>query len=588
LNNVKKIFEIWKNSIKSRKHKEILNNLSYDEIHESFYKNLEFGTAGLRGIMGLGTNRMNVYTIRQTTQGLANYLNSRYKSFFVSAAISYDSRNNSYEFAKETACVLAANNIKVYITDELKPTPVLSFTVRNLKCRAGIMITASHNPPEYNGYKCYSNDGAQILDDEAQKIHKNIEKVDMFEDIKFVDFESGLKSNRIEFVNQSLYDEYIKKVLDQGINRSCLKMVETSSFSPAGSWGKKILSTNLSHNWINTGNCKNSDLSVVYTPLNGAGNKIVKKVIRMMGIEKLYVVPEQENPDGNFTTCKYPNPESEECFSLAKKLAREKKADLIISTDPDCDRIGVCVFDGKKYVFLTGNQIGILLISYILKYRKFMGTLPENPIIIKTIVSTNFIDKIAKRYNCNVINVLTGFKYIGNEILKLEKKGESQRYIFGFEESHGYLTGTYARDKHAVAMSMMMCEMAAFYKKEKLNLLDVLESIYKEFGNFYARNMNIEFSENKDNMKKIQIVMDNLRKNELNEIGGLKVKNIVDYASGINEDFPRANVICYELGKDSILIIRPSGTEPKIKTYIMSGSEKNLNNISKDISRILL
>jgi phosphoglucomutase len=550
LDNVRKIFEIWANNINDKKGKEVLNNLNHDEIYESFYKNLEFGTAGLRGIMGIGTNRMNIYTVRQTTQGFADYLNGKYKSFSVSAAISYDSRNNSYEFAKEAACVLAANNIKVYITDELKPTPVLSFAVRNLKCRAGIMLTASHNPPEYNGYKCYGNDGAQILDNEAKKIYENIKKVDMFKDVKLVDFESGLKSNHIEFIKQPLYDEYVKRVMDQGIN---------------------------------TGSCKNSDLSVVYTPLNGAGNKIVKKVIKMMGIEKFYVVPEQENPDGNFTTCKYPNPESEECFSLAKDLAKQKKADLIISTDPDCDRIGVCVFDGKEYVFLTGNQIGILLVSYILKYREFMGTLPKNPVIIKTIVSTDFIDKIAKKYNCKIINVLTGFKYIGNEILKLEKKGESQRYILGFEESHGYLIGTYTRDKDAVAMSMMICEMAAFYKKERLSLLDVLENIHKEFGNFYAKNINIKFSGNQGGIKKIQTAMDNLRKNALNKIGKLEVKNIVDYMLGSNDGFPRANIMCYELEKNSVLIIRPSGTEPKIKIYVTSDSEENINNISEDI-----
>ncbi|MDR1627909.1 MAG: phospho-sugar mutase [Oscillospiraceae bacterium] len=550
MDNVRKIFEIWANNINDKKGKEVLNNLNHDEIYESFYKNLEFGTAGLRGIMGIGTNRMNIYTVRQTTQGFADYLNGKYKSFSVSAAISYDSRNNSYEFAKEAACVLAANNIKVYITDELKPTPVLSFAVRNLKCRAGIMLTASHNPPEYNGYKCYGNDGAQILDNEAKKIYENIKKVDMFKDVKLVDFESGLKSNHIEFIKQPLYDEYVKRVMDQGIN---------------------------------TGSCKNSDLSVVYTPLNGAGNKIVKKVIKMMGIEKFYVVPEQENPDGNFTTCKYPNPESEECFSLAKDLAKQKKADLIISTDPDCDRIGVCVFDGKEYVFLTGNQIGILLVSYILKYREFMGTLPKNPVIIKTIVSTDFIDKIAKKYNCKIINVLTGFKYIGNEILKLEKKGESQRYILGFEESHGYLIGTYTRDKDAVAMSMMICEMAAFYKKERLSLLDVLENIHKEFGNFYAKNINIKFSGNQGGIKKIQTAMDNLRKNALNKIGKLEVKNIVDYMLGSNDGFPRANIMCYELEKNSVLIIRPSGTEPKIKIYVTSDSEENINNISEDI-----
>ena len=533
----------------------MLENLNQEEMNESFYKNLEFGTAGLRGIMGIGTNRMNIYTVRQTTQGFADYLNNKYKTLSLSVAISYDSRNNSYEFAKESARVLAANNIKVYITDELKPTPVLSFAVRKLNCQGGIMITASHNPPEYNGYKCYGEDGAQILDDDAKKIYESIEKIDIFKDIKLIEFEAGIKSKIIEFIHESLYDEYIKEVINQSINKD---------------------------------SCRNSDLCIVYTPLNGAGNKFVRKVISLMGIKNFYVVPEQENPDGNFTTCKYPNPESRECFSLAKYFAREKKADLIISTDPDCDRIGVCVFDGKEYVFLSGNEIGVLLVSYILKYREFMGTLPENPVIVKTIVSTNFIDKIAQKYNCKVINVLTGFKYIGKEIRKLEKNFESQRYILGFEESHGYLMGTYARDKDAVVASMMICEMAAFYKKEGLSLLDVLEDIYKEFGNFYSNNINLEYSGNKDDMKKINTIMENIRQNPLKSVAGLKVTDVLDFMKCENKDFPKANVIRFELDKDSVLIIRPSGTEPKIKIYVMSGSLENVNNMSKDIKNILL
>ena len=555
MENIKNIFEIWKNNIIEKKYKEMLENLNQEEIYESFYKNLEFGTAGLRGIMGMGTNRMNIYTIRQTTQGFADYLNNKYKSFSVAVAISYDSRNNSFEFAKESARVLAANNIKVYITDELKPTPVLSFAVRKLNCQGGIMITASHNPPEYNGYKCYGEDGAQILDDVAKKIYESIEKIDIFKDVKLIEFESGIKSKSIEFIHESLYDEYIKEVMNQSINKD---------------------------------SCRNSDLCVVYTPLNGAGNKLVKKVIDLIGIKNFYVVPEQENPDGDFTTCKYPNPESEECFNLAKDLAKEKKADLVISTDPDCDRIGVCVFDGKEYIFLSGNEIGVLLVSYILKYREFMGTLPKKPVIVKTIVSTDFIDKIARKYNCEVVNVLTGFKYIGKEVLKLEKNSESHRYILGFEESHGYLIGTYARDKDAVVASMMMCEMAAFYKKEGLSLLDVLEDTYKEFGNFYSKNMNLEFSGNKDDMKKIKTIMENLRKNPLKSVGGLEVKNIVDFMGSCNKDFPKANVIRFELDKDNVLIIRPSGTEPKIKIYVMSGSLENVNRISKNINNVLL
>ena len=407
---------------------EELNSISDndDEIYERFYKELEFGTAGLRGIIGAGTNRMNIYTVGRTTQGLANSLKKSEKN--ASVAISYDSRIKAKLFAEECACILAANGIKAYITKELQPTPVLSFAVREYKCSAGIMITASHNPAKYNGYKCYGSDGCQMTDDNANKVYEEILNVDIFNDVKKITFKEGIEQGLIEYISNDFYQNYLDKVQQQSINPNI---------------------------------CKGADLKVVYTPLNGAGNKLVREILSRIGVKNISVVKQQENPDGNFPTCPYPNPEFKEALNLALDLANEVKPDLILATDPDSDRVGIAVKNEKGTRLMTGNEVGIMLINYILSCRKANGSLPKNPVAVKTIVTSPLVDKICEKYNCELKTVLTGFKYIGDQILRLEKINEEDRYVFGFEESYGYLAGTYVRDKDAVVASMLICEMAA-------------------------------------------------------------------------------------------------------------------------------
>lgn len=407
-----------------------------EEIYDRFYRCLEFGTAGLRGVIGAGTNRMNIYNVRLATQGLANYLNQRYDQSAV--AISYDSRIKADLFAKEAARTLAGNGIKVYLTAELQPTPVLSFLVRNLKCKAGIMITASHNPAKYNGYKCYGDDGCQMTDDGANSVYNEIQKLDCFEDIKLADFDKAISDGVIEYVQDSEYQTYLDNVQAQQIHKDA---------------------------------CIGSALKVVYTPLNGAGNKLVRAILDRIGVEDVHIVKEQENPDGNFTTCPYPNPEFKEALELGLKLCDELKPDLLLATDPDSDRVGIAAKDGDSYRLITGNETGIMLTDYILSQRTALGTLPKNPIIVKTIVTSIMINKLCEKYRAELRNVLTGFKYIGEQILGLEKKGEENRYVFGFEESYGYLAGTYVRDKDAVVASMLICEMAAYYKNRAKHFL---------------------------------------------------------------------------------------------------------------------
>ncbi|MDO4731063.1 MAG: phospho-sugar mutase [Clostridia bacterium] len=514
-----------------------------DEIYERFYKELEFGTAGLRGIIGAGCNRMNIYTVARTTQGLANYLNEKYEN--PSVAIAYDSRIKADVFAKECAAVLAANGVKAFISTELQPTPVLSFAVRELKCQAGIMITASHNPAKYNGYKCYGSDGCQMTDVDANIVYDEIQKVDIFNDIKKVDFEEGLKSGMITFIEDSLYETYLDNVQAQAIN---------------------------------PGLCEGSTFKIVYTPLNGAGNKLVRKVLSRIGIKDVIVVPEQELPDGNFPTCPSPNPEIREALELAIALADKENADLILATDPDSDRVGIAVKnkDGSLRLF-TGNETGIMLTNYILSCRKANGTLPEKPVAVKTIVSSVLVEKICERFGCELKNVLTGFKYIGDQILRLEKKNEEYRYVFGFEESYGYLAGTYVRDKDAVVGSMLICEMAAYYAKQGKTLCDVIDGLYEEYGYFKNTTLNFAF-EGAAGMDKMQSLMNNLRENPLKEVAGIKVIKTVDYKASeaidllTGEktilDLPKSNVLEYGLEGDCKLIIRPSGTEPKIKAYV--------------------
>lgn len=538
-----------------------LNDISDDEsqIYERFYKDLEFGTAGLRGIIGAGSNRMNVYTVRKATQGLAIYLNKKYDN--PSVAISYDSRIKSDAFAKEAACVLAANEIQVYITKELEPTPVLSFAVREHGCKAGIMITASHNPAEYNGYKCYGEDGCQMTNKNADEVFNEIEKLDVFCDVKVCDFGSGIENGRIKYIEDKFYDEYVRNVECQRINKDAFE---------------------------------GARLSVVYTPLNGAGNKLVRRVLDEVGVKSVSVVKEQENPDGSFSTCPYPNPEIKEALRLSIELAEKVSPDIVLATDPDSDRVGIAILVGDKYRLFTGNEVGVLLTHYVLSCRKNQGTLCENPVVVKTIVTTPMIDAIAKDFGCEVHTVLTGFKYIGEQILLLERKKEENRFVFGFEESYGYLAGTYVRDKDAVVASMLICEMVAYYKKQNKSLFDVLRYLYSKYGYYEAKSVSFTF-EGSAGMKKMQCIMDSFRENLLEFIAKVKVVEIRDYLKStahdvVNDEFveitlPKSNVISYVLENGSTVIVRPSGTEPKIKLYVtaVGDDEKSANVLLNEI-----
>lgn len=522
-----------------------------DEIYDRFYTALKFGTAGLRGIIGAGTNRMNIYVVRQATQGLANYVLKKYGKG--SVAISHDSRIKADLFMNEAARVLAANGIKVYITSELQPTPVLSYLVRYFKCQAGIMVTASHNPAAYNGYKAYGEDGCQMTDVAANTVYDEISKLDMFKDVKIADFDEAVKSGMIEYVDESVYDTYLEKVMEQQVN---------------------------------PGVCKGADLKVVYTPLNGTGNKLVRKVLGKIGVNDVIVVPEQELPDGNFTTCPYPNPEIKEALTKGLELCEKEQPDLLLATDPDADRVGIAVkdYDGS-YRLISGNEDGVMLTNYILSCKKASGKLPEKPVVVKTIVTTKLINKLCEKYGCELKNVLTGFKYIGEVILNLEKKHEENRYLFGFEESYGYLSGTYVRDKDAVVASMLVCEMAAYYKKQGKSLAEVIDGLYEEFGYYLNQTYSFEFG-GAAGMQKMADIMTAVRDNTPKSIAGYDVVKVSDYllrketevATGsiTDIDLPKSNVIALHLSDDNAVIIRPSGTEPKIKLYITSvGKDKD-------------
>ena len=522
-----------------------------DEIYDRFYTALKFGTAGLRGIIGAGTNRMNIYVVRQATQGLANYVLKKYGNG--SVAISHDSRIKADLFMNEAARVLAANGIKVYITSELQPTPVLSYLVRYFKCQAGIMVTASHNPAAYNGYKAYGEDGCQMTDVAANTVYDEISKLDMFKDVKITDFDEAVKSGMIEYVDESVYDTYLEKVMEQQVN---------------------------------PGVCKGADLKVVYTPLNGTGNKLVRKVLGKIGVNDVVVVPEQELPDGNFTTCPYPNPEIKEALAKGLELCEKEQPDLLLATDPDADRVGIAVkdYDGS-YRLISGNEDGVMLTNYILSCKKASGTLPEKPVVVKTIVTTKLINKLCEKYGCELKNVLTGFKYIGEVILNLEKKHEENRYLFGFEESYGYLSGTYVRDKDAVVASMLVCEMAAYYKKQGKSLAEVIDGLYEEFGYYLNQTYSFEF-DGAAGMQKMSDIMTAVRDNTPKSIAGYDVVKVSDYflrketdvatGSVTDIDLPKSNVIALHLADDNAVIIRPSGTEPKIKLYITSvGKDKD-------------
>lgn len=513
------------------------------EINERFYTSLQFGTAGLRGIIGAGTNRMNIYVVRQATQGLANYVNSKYEN--ASVAISHDSRIKADLFMIEAAKVLAANGIKVYITKELQPTPVLSYLVRYFKCQAGIMVTASHNPAAYNGYKAYGEDGCQMTDDAANAVYDEICKIDIFNDVKIADFDASIASGMIEYVDESVYDSYLEKVMEQQVN---------------------------------AGICTDADLKVVYTPLNGTGNKLVRKVLDKIGVKDVTIVKDQELPDGNFTTCPYPNPEIKEALAKGLELCEKEQPDLLLATDPDADRVGIAVkdYDGS-YRLISGNENGVMLTNYILSCKDNNNTLPEKPVVVKTIVTTKLINKLCEKYNCELKNVLTGFKYIGEVILNLEKNNEENRYLFGFEESYGYLSGTYVRDKDAVVAAMLVCEMAAYYKKQGKSLAEVIDGLYEEFGYYINQTYSFEF-EGAAGMQKMAEIMSSVRENMPSSVDKYNVVKINDYQLKTEKDLitgettdidlPTSNVIALNLENDNAVIIRPSGTEPKIKLYI--------------------
>ena len=540
-------YNLWVNSAKEDP--DLVNELNSikdndDEIYERFYRNLEFGTGGLRGIIGAGENRMNIYTVRKATQGLADYLNSRFTNAEV--AISYDSRIKSNLFAVESAKVLAANGIKVHIFTELNPTPVLSFAVRYLNCQAGIMITASHNPSKYNGYKCYGSDGCQMTDNDASEVTGFIRKVDIFSGVKVMDCDAAVKSGKICEISGELVEAFLQNVAKQQVNPGILEK---------------------------------NPIKVVYTPLNGTGNKPVREILRRIGVKDVAVVAEQEMPDGNFPTAPYPNPEIRQAFECALKLADKVKPDILLATDPDCDRLGIAVAVNGEYLQLTGNEVGCLLLNYILSCRKQAGTLPQNPVVIKTIVTSDLVKRITEKYGCELREVLTGFKYIGEQITMLESQGRASDYVFGFEESYGYLAGDYVRDKDGVVASMLVCEMAAYYKAQGKTLLDVLNELYREHGFYKHTLINAEF-EGAQGMETMKKIMAGLRDNMPAEVAGLKVLRYQDYLASKDVDLvsgetrelhlPKSNVLAFNLEQNAGFIVRPSGTEPKIKAYITS------------------
>ena len=542
--SVMELYDIWcANAVDDTDLQNELKSITSDEqaIRERFYRDLEFGTGGLRGVLGAGTNRMNIYTVRRATQGLANYVKASFAD--PSVAISYDSRIKSDVFAKAAASVLAANGVKVHIYSELMPTPALSFAVRALKCSAGIMVTASHNPAKYSGYKAYGDDGCQITLEVAETVLAEINALDMFKDVKHCDFEEAVASGMISYISQEVIEDYYQNVLAQGINTKL---------------------------------CADSGLKIVYTPLNGTGNKPVREILSRIGIQDVTIVKEQEMPDGNFPTCPYPNPEIREALELGLKYCDEVKPDLLLATDPDADRVGIAVPDGDDYALFSGNEVGAMLLEYICSERTKNGTMPERPVTVKTIVTTDLVEEIAKEYGLEMLEVLTGFKFIGEQIGFLEDKGEENRYVFGFEESYGYLAGTYVRDKDAVVASMLICEMAAYYRTKGISMIQARDNMYKKYGVFRHSLQSFTF-EGESGMHQMKALMQQLRDDRPEEIGGLKVVAVSDYQASLTTNvatgeqtaitLPKSNVLVFALENHAKVVIRPSGTEPKIKTY---------------------
>ena len=548
MKDYKSIYEEWlANPYFDEATKEELRSIKEDEneMKERFYQDLEFGTAGLRGVIGAGINRMNIYVVRRATQGLANHI-IKQGGADKGVAIAYDSRHMSPEFAEEAALTLAANGIKAYKFESLRPTPELSFAVRELGCIAGINITASHNPPEYNGYKVYWEDGAQFTPPHDKGVTAEVLAITDLSTVKTTDVESAKAAGKYEIIGEAIDDKYIAQVKAQVVNQEAIDKMQDS-------------------------------IQIVYTPLHGTGNIPARRALAEIGFSHVYVVPEQELPDGDFPTVSYPNPEAEEAFELGLALAKEKDADLVLATDPDADRLGVYVKDAKSgdYIPLTGNMSGSLLCEYVLSQKKERGAIPEDGQVVKSIVTTNLVDAVAKSYGCELIEVLTGFKYIGQQILKEENTGYGT-YLFGLEESYGCLIGTYARDKDAISATVALCEAAAYYKMKGMTLWDAMIAIYEKYG-YYKDAVKSIGLKGIEGQAKIQAIMDTLRNNTPTEVGGYRTVSARDYKLDTIKDMengevkptglPESNVLYYDLTDDAWLCVRPSGTEPKIKFY---------------------
>jgi len=543
----KEKFDLWINSklIDEKTKGELLAIKDEKELEDRFYKDLEFGTGGLRGVIGAGSNRMNIYTVGKATQGFADYLKKNFGNE-ASVAIAYDSRNMSKEFAEAAAEILSANDIKVYLFESLRPTPMLSFTVRQLGCKGGIVITASHNPKQYNGYKVYGEDGGQVTDKAAKEILSYIEKVDTFDKIKKVDIQSALDSSKVEIIGEDVDREYYSKVKELTIRKDLVKDMA-------------------------------KDLKIIFTPIHGSGNVPVRRVLEELGYIGVHVVKDQEMPDGNFPTASYPNPEDPKVFAIALDMAKDIQPDIIFGTDPDCDRIGVVVKTSTgEYKVLTGNQTGVLLTHYILSSLKEGNKLPENGVVMKTIVTTEMVRNIAADYKTKLLDLLTGFKYIGEKIKEYETTKEST-FLFGFEESYGYLSGDFVRDKDAVIAAMLICEMTLYYKSKGLSLYEALLDLYSKYGYYKEDLVSLEL-QGKEGQEKIAKALDYLRNSMGKEVDGVKIKTKFDYKLSKETDLvnntekeihlPTSNVLKFVLSDGSWFVVRPSGTEPKMKVYL--------------------
>ena len=543
--NIEQNYKLWLENVLDSDLKKELTNMSKDQIEDAFYKDLEFGTGGLRGVIGAGTNRMNIYTVRKVSEGISRYIINNFSEKDRKIAISYDSRINSDVFAKAAAEVYASNGILVYIYPTLSPVPTLSFATRYLCCAVGVMITASHNPKEYNGYKVYGEDGCQFTTKSADETLEYINSIDIFKDVKTMSFDEGFEKNLISYIKPSIITSFIEHVK----NESLIKNEDI-----------------------------NKDVSIVYSPLNGTGLYTVTRALKEMGYTNIKVVEEQQFPNGYFHTCPYPNPEIKEAMQLGMDYAKKYNADLLLATDPDCDRVGIAVKDkDSSYRLFSGNETGVLLLNYICERRIALKMMPKDAVMVKTIVTTDMAERVAKHYGVKCVNVLTGFKYIGEQIGLLEKNSKENDYIFGFEESYGYLSGTYVRDKDAVNASVLICEMFAYYKSKNITLIDKLNELYAKFGYTYNTLYSFKFDGSKGFVK-MQEIMNKFRDNILS-IAGINVINKLDYINGL-DNLPKSNVIKFYLENNISVVVRPSGTEPKLKTYI-SVTAKDYNTATK-------